>query len=576
MDLRSHFCFVIIAIFLGQPLSGQKEVFSSYYLIKKQYENRAENDSTALPIVKQYIDKARNEKNYIRLVEGYQDGIFYSAVSNKLKYADSAVFAAQLTKDKNIIGRAHLSRGTVYYFNFKKYKLALEEFLKAYEYSKKSDDKYYHNKVVYRLAVVKSYIGYYDEALILFKQTRDFFKKESEKNIHANLQYGNKRGYYNSLHQMSICYRNLGQQKKADSLTLIGLSLTTGDHEYQQEYGYFLKEKGISEFYKHDYISSITTLQRSKKYIANVDDFAWMTVCNSYIGKSYMALGEMKHAMPYFQKVDSVFQRHHFILPELRNNYEELIAHYQIEKNPLKELYYTKQLLKADSIITQDFPYLSSKIHREYDQRKLLDQKAKLETKFSRSYMLNLTLVVIALLLLLVLYIKFSKERKIKEQYKLLEQKILAASDLMQTKEPEKLKVHHKTDIDQKIVDELLGKLKAFEDRNGFTESGLTLNKLASRFEKNQTYLSAVINEYKGLNFNRYLSELRIAYITDKLYNDKKYLRYTIETLAEECGIASRNNFSDLFFEINGIRPSDFIKKRREDINKDNVRKEGK
>ncbi|MGV0856934.1 helix-turn-helix transcriptional regulator [Empedobacter brevis] len=37
-------------------------------------------------------------------------------------------------------------------------------------------------------------------------------------------------------------------------------------------------------------------------------------------------------------------------------------------------------------------------------------------------------------------------------------------------------------------------------------------------------------------------------------------LEYTVEGLALNCGVFSRQNFSDLFQEINGIRPTDFIK----------------
>lgn len=566
METTTRFYAILLTIFVGMPLFAQKETITAYYKIKRQYENRVENDSSALPLVADFIRKAKIEKDYSRLVEGYKDGIYYSAASEKLKYADSAVLAAMMSKDENLMGMAYLSRGTVYYFNFKNYKRALEDFLNAYQYAEKGDDKYYANKVAYRLGIVKSYIGYYDEALILFEQTQKFFKKECEKNLHPNLQYGNKRGYYNSIHQLAICHRNLGNQKAADSLTAVGLSLTAGIKEYKQEYGYFLKEQGIREFYKRQYSTCINTLLRSRMLISEVNDFAWMTVCYSYIGKSYMALGGSKDALSYFKKVDSMFQVHNFILPELRNNYEELISHYQREMNKEKELYYTKQLLRADSIIREDFPFLSSKIHREYDQRTLLEQKLKLETKFSRSFVLNLTLLIVATLLLVALYVKYREKQKISEKYKRLEQKILCVPEPVIIKEAEKLKVHHKTDIEKKTVDDLLRKLKAFEDKSGFTESGLTLNKLALRFETNQSYLSTVINEYKGVNFNRYLSELRIAYITEKLYKEKKYLRYTIETLAEECGIASRNNFSDLFMEINGIRPSDFIKKRLQDI----------
>ncbi|MFP7657724.1 helix-turn-helix domain-containing protein [Chryseobacterium proteolyticum] len=86
----------------------------------------------------------------------------------------------------------------------------------------------------------------------------------------------------------------------------------------------------------------------------------------------------------------------------------------------------------------------------------------------------------------------------------------------------------------------------------------------------NSNYLSQVINDCKGVNFNKYLSELRINYITALLFENKEYLKYRIETLAKECGIASRQNFSDLFYEINGIRPTDFIRKRKQELDSKN------
>lgn len=58
------------------------------------------------------------------------------------------------------------------------------------------------------------------------------------------------------------------------------------------------------------------------------------------------------------------------------------------------------------------------------------------------------------------------------------------------------------------------------------------------------------------------MNELRINYITQELYHNPKYLYYTIEGLAEDCGFSSRQNFSEQFKEINGIRATDFIRKR--------------
>ncbi len=156
------------------------------------------------------------------------------------------------------------------------------------------------------------------------------------------------------------------------------------------------------------------------------------------------------------------------------------------------------------------------------------------------------------------------KAKEIKQKYILLEEKFVkdqAIGEISSTILEEK-KIH----LHESKVEELLHKLKKFENKKGFTQKGLTLNRLAQQLGTNSSYLSQVINEYKGGNFNKYLSQLRINYITNLLFEDKKYLKYNIETLARECGIASRQNFSDLFYEINGIRPTDFIKKRMQEM----------
>ncbi|WP_379963012.1 hypothetical protein [Epilithonimonas sp. UC225_85] len=46
------------------------------------------------------------------------------------------------------------------------------------------------------------------------------------------------------------------------------------------------------------------------------------------------------------------------------------------------------------------------------------------------------------------------------------------------------------------------------------------------------------------------------------------YLKYSIDTLAAECGMKNRIVFSNHFLEINGIRPTDFVRKRLEELKK--------
>lgn len=547
--------------------SAQQKNPSPYYDIKKSYENFPENDIRAFQFLKRYITLAREKKNYPHLVQAYKDAVYFSDTSNdKLKYADSTISAALLSKNNSLISDAYLGKGIVYYFNYKKYKPALDEYLKAYRYSEYSKDEYLKNEILYHLGIVKSHLGYSDSALLHFQKANGYFYKELQKKTHPNLIFNNKKGYYNTLHRIIVCQRTLKNYQPIDSLINLGIVQTKNNSDYQQEYGYFLKEKGIEEFRQKKYSNALQDLQESLKPIAHIKDFTWATVDHFYIGKSYLALNNVTKAIYHFQKVDSVFQKHDFILPELRENYELLVDYYKKEKDVHKELYYTIQLSKADRSITKDFPYMSATIHREYDTKTLQADKESLERKTSLGKRIITVLVLIAVILSLLIFRKYKIEKKNKINYKILEDKILSNAYFLSQKAECSAKDDDRCTLNDELVVTILHKLKSFEKKSGFIEHGLTINKLAHKLRTNSTYLSQIINEHKGVNFNRYLSELRINYITDKLYNDKIYLNYKIETLAEMCGIASRTNFSNLFREINGMRPTDFIKKRQKDL----------
>ena len=117
----------------------------------------------------------------------------------------------------------------------------------------------------------------------------------------------------------------------------------------------------------------------------------------------------------YFIKVDSIFQKNNFILPELRENYEILLKDSKLTGDTKKELYYTNSLLKADSIISNDFNELSSKIHKEYDTQQLLDAKNNLENQKHWGVLFTLLIVILALVLAFLLYSYIKKKRTFKK-----------------------------------------------------------------------------------------------------------------------------------------------------------------
>jgi AraC-like DNA-binding protein len=110
------------------------------------------------------------------------------------------------------------------------------------------------------------------------------------------------------------------------------------------------------------------------------------------------------------------------------------------------------------------------------------------------------------------------------------------------------------------IVDNILCKLREFENSKKFTNNNLNLKYLATDLKTNSKYLSRVINLHKKKSFTQYINDLRIEYLVTTLKTDKTFSNYTISAVAKEIGFKTANDFSRAFFKKTGKYPSDYIK----------------
>ncbi|CAD7799689.1 hypothetical protein CHRY9390_00522 [Chryseobacterium aquaeductus] len=545
-------CFFTSFLFAQDIYSG----------LRNKYWGFEENDERAFVYINQYINKAKSEKNYSELFQAYKDAILFSK-DFKIKYADSAVSAAKLSGKNDLIGDAYNSKGAIYYFNHRKFQFALNEYLTADEYLKDSKNELSKYQNIYHIGVVKSYLGYYDEALVIFKQCISYFETNAKRVLHVNTIYNNKKGYLNSLHQAIICYQALGKNNEVKRLLKLAEASTPKSKDFNLEYSYFKKSSGVADFTRKDYSQAINDFNASLPGLIKVNDFTWVSYVYFYKGKCFTNQGKLELGVENYKKVDSIFNKHQFILPELRSNYEELINYYKKQNSPENELYYTNQLLKVDSVISSDFKYLSTRIYKDHE---LLEAKENLEKTNSFGIALLIIFGVIIILLGLLVFYRNRKQKQIQQKYNELLVKIDHDKLPDQVVESLIFDENKNVKLDQNIVEKLLKDITAFEANEGFLERGLSLKKMAEYFKTNTSYLSQVINEYKGSNFSTYINVLRINYATQKIYHDKEWRKYSIEHVASASGFSNRQSFSNIFLEINGIRPVDFIKKRIKEL----------
>lgn len=530
----------------------------------------SENDERAFPFVDSYILKAKNEKNIERLVKGYEHAVYYSRdINQKFLYADSAIFAAVKDKNSDLISRSYLGKGIIFYYNKRQYKPALDQYIKAFQYSKNSEDDYLKNKIIYHLGMVKSYLGYYSEAAKHFSQSAHFFENQIKTADHPTTQLNYEAGYFNSVYRLSTCYKNLHRFDEEDSLITLGLVRLEHTDKHPLAYGYFNKGKGIQLLRKGHFADALKKLLTAKKILSDQQDYASLTTVYFYLGKLYAMKNDRENSLSYFNKVDSLLNKFWFVTPEIRSNYVYLINDAKRHATAEKQLYYMDQLLKVDSIITVDFAMLSSKMYHEYDSDKLLEDKNSVINNMTQS--MSWLYGVIGLGILTIIYIIWRflrREKSLKVRYEKLVENYATSETRMDLFEKKIVGTPEKSSLSAEKSEEIKMNLEKFEDKKLYLTPNLTILDVAKMIDSNRTHLSYVLNDHFQMSFPIYLKTLRIDYITKKLLSDHRYLTYKIDTLATECGIANRQLFSRHFLEITGIRPADFIRKRKEELEK--------
>ena len=130
-------------------------------------------------------------------------------------------------------------------------------------------------------------------------------------------------------------------------------------------------------------------------------------------------------------------------------------------------------------------------------------------------------LVSIIILFLLITKYK-NKQKRLKQYY---QDKF---DDLIQEHKPSSIEKNLDTDkkseyeIDASIVKLVYTRLLSFEDKKGFTKTGLKADSLAKELGTNSNYLSKVIKIKYDKTFREYINDLRIEHTLSKIRNEKK------------------------------------------------------
>ncbi|NAS32454.1 tetratricopeptide repeat protein [Flavobacteriaceae bacterium R38] len=252
-----------------------------------------------------------------------------------------------------------------------------------------------------------------------------------------------------------------------------------------------------------------------------------------------------KYKFDFFvlQEVYAIYARTHLKL----NNTEKAIAYFKQGEEVFKSNDERKSKLSKDIIERYNMASFDERVN-------VLTNKTKRQkTIFS----LGLGILVLGILFFTTYYLNIHRNNK--RKFELLITQLEQKSKGVIVEERNALEIPEDR-IDKEKIEELLNKLEKFEKKYGYIDQKVTLHSVAKQFNTNTTYLSKVINQYKGKSFVKYITDLRLDYAIDQIKNNEKFKLYTIDTVAREAGFKSTIPFTKAFKAKTGINPSYFIK----------------
>lgn len=402
---------------------------------------------------------------------------------------------------------------------------ALEYYQKSLEIKREIDDKKGTANLLNNIANVYEEMQRLDEAKEMYVEAQKLYES-----------IGDKSG-------LSASYNNIGSIFNKQGKPLFAIPLHKKSLELSQE---IQSQRGILTAYHSlakDYIS-LKDFQNAKNYLLMTVEAELSTKFPELKLAALLDLSEVYKAT---------------------SSYDKALATHRIYSDLKDSIFSDKKLKQITQLQTL---YETEKKDKEIELQRLNVQvkEAELVRERTLRYSTVAALVVTFLFLGGILFLYFQKQSAYKVLLKqnleiIQKERMILSLHEARTEAPCAPAPKYTTSLlSEEQKDELLERVNCYiVESKTYLNPSYTIEEMANELGTNRRYLSQIINEKFGVNFNSFINELRIKEARRMLV-DPKYNNLSLQGVAESVGFLSRASFNDAFKKFTGLTPSYFQK----------------
>lgn len=461
--------------------------------------------------------------------------------------------------DLNIVASAYNNAGYVYYFEYSDYVQAYDYFLHGIELAQKTDTHNLLPPAYINMGNIHSAynepevaVGYYCKAMTAAYDVEDW---QNMMNAAFNLI---SHVYLNDKNDSVIEVLKVLEDSKIPPTEMLNSNR--------------LFMKSYLSRINGNLDEAINLLKQSRAQIDSKhypERFANLLQRNE--GSLYLQQNDYSHALQSVKQSRVLAAQHGHLDLESFSDADLSEIYQEMGRKDSADYYKLLSLEISDSLFNTTKYGSIRDLKASFDMRRANQALQDMMQK-RRTHILILTIISIAFVVILGLLIRmYVQNRRLRERnlhiYKQMQEKLKFESSenhVSDESEPEDSEPEEKykgsqlkDDDKQRLYAEIMEILKTHPE---VYAPDFTIDRLAALVNCKSRYVSQVINELAGKNFNALLSEQRIQEACRRFNDPKIYGKLTIEGIALDLGFKSRSNFATLFKKVTGLTPREYQK----------------